>query len=105
MERNTGIMLSGGLYLFGTAYVAAPFLGWDLSAASMAAAFGAWPLAAKLSAKFLMAWPFTFHVFNGVRYLVTAAGKSLDNKPQIIKIGWAVTGASLMSAIALAFLV
>jgi len=102
MERITGIMLAGCLYVFGTTYLAAPFFGWDLSSASIAAAFGALPLAAKVGAKFCLAWPFTFHVFNGVRYMVSAFAKTLDSKSQIVRIGWAMTGASTLSALVLA---
>ncbi|PYI09957.1 hypothetical protein BO78DRAFT_361758 [Aspergillus sclerotiicarbonarius CBS 121057] len=102
MERNTGILMSGGLYLFATAYLASPYLGWDLSSTALVTAFGALPLAAKVGIKFLVAWPFTFHLFGGVRYLATATARTLDNKAQFIKIAWAVVGTSAVAAAGLA---
>ncbi|KAE8369298.1 putative cytochrome b subunit of succinate dehydrogenase [Aspergillus caelatus] len=98
MERNTGILLAGGLYLFGTSYLVAPWLGWDLSSAALVAAFGALPVAAKVALKFFVAWPFTFHLFNGIRYLATTTGRTLDSKSQFIKIAWAVVGSSALAA-------
>lgn len=35
--RITGLLLSGALYAFGAAYLAAPYLGWDLSSAGTSA--------------------------------------------------------------------
>ncbi|KOS39848.1 hypothetical protein ACN38_g9293 [Penicillium nordicum] len=101
MERNTGLLLAGGLYLFGTSYLVAPWLGWDLPSAALVAAFGSLPVAAKVGLKFFVAWPFTFHLFNGIRYCVSAAGYTLDSKTQIIKIAWAVVGSSALAAIGL----
>ncbi|KAJ5920418.1 hypothetical protein N7516_011276 [Penicillium verrucosum] len=101
MERNTGLLLAGGLYLFGTSYLVAPWLGWDLSSAALVAAFGSLPVAAKVGLKFFVAWPFTFHLFNGIRSCVSAAGYTLDSRTQIIKIAWAVVGSSALPAIGL----
>ncbi|EPS34231.1 hypothetical protein PDE_09195 [Penicillium oxalicum 114-2] len=101
MERNTGLLLSGGLYLFATSYLAAPWLGWDLSSATLAASFGALPVAAKAGIKFFLAWPFTFHLFNGIRYIASSAGYTLTSKPQIVKIAWGVVGSSALAAIGL----
>lgn len=101
MERNTGLLLAGGLYLFSTSYLVAPWLGWDLSSAALVAAFGALPMAAKVVLKFSVAWPFTFHLFNGIRYLISSTGRTLDSKPQFIKIAWAVVGSSALAAVGL----
>lgn len=101
MERNTGLLLAGGLYLFSTSYLVAPWLGWDLSSATLVAAFGALPVAAKIFLKFSVAWSFTFHLFNGVRYLATTTGRTLSSKPQIIKLAWAVIGSSALTAVGL----
>ncbi|KAL2007461.1 hypothetical protein VTN00DRAFT_8899 [Thermoascus crustaceus] len=84
LERITGIIFAGGLYVFSTAYFASPYLGWDLSSASMAAAFGALPVAVKAAAKFCVAWPFAFHCFNRAKYLVWSAGGLLTNR----QVGW-----------------
>ncbi|KAJ5495516.1 hypothetical protein N7539_000632 [Penicillium diatomitis] len=101
MERNTGLLLSGGLYLFAASYMVAPWLGSDLSSATLAASFGALPVAAKLGMKFFFAWPFTFHAFNGIRYVVSSAGYTLTSKQQIVKIAWGVVASSALAAIGL----
>jgi succinate dehydrogenase (ubiquinone) cytochrome b560 subunit len=103
LHRITGSVLSGGLYVFATAYLVAPLLGWHLESASLAAAFGALPLAAKLIVKLGVALPFTFHSFNGVRHLIWDLGRNLTNK-QVITSGWTVVGLSVTSALLLALL-
>ncbi|KAJ5589251.1 hypothetical protein N7537_011929 [Penicillium hordei] len=101
MERNTGLLLAGGLYLFGTSYLIAPWLGWDLSSAALVAAFGSLSVATKVILKFFVAWPFTFHLFNGIRYIISTTGYTLDSKSQFIKIAWAVVGSSALAAVGL----
>ncbi|KAK2756462.1 hypothetical protein FQN54_005355 [Arachnomyces sp. PD_36] len=102
-HRMTGGAVSGGLYVFATAYLVAPLFGWHLESASLAAAFGSLPLAAKFALKLGVAFPFTFHCFNGVRHMVWDFGKQLSNK-QVIRTGWTVIGLSVTSALALALL-
>lgn len=101
LERNTGLLFAGSLYLFGTCYLAAPWLGVDLSSAALVAALSALPVAAKLILKFSVAWPFTFHVLNGIRYLASSTGRTLNSKAQIVKIAWAVVGSSALAALGL----
>ncbi|OAX81070.1 succinate dehydrogenase, cytochrome b556 subunit [Emergomyces africanus] len=103
LNRITGVALSGSLYIFASAYLAAPLLGWHLESASLAAAFGALPLAAKVCLKFTAALPFTFHAFNGCRHLIWDLGKQFSNK-QVITTGWTVVGLTLTSAVALALI-
>lgn len=100
--RITGGAFSGGLYVFATAYLVAPLLGWHLESASLAAAFGALPIAAKGGLKFLLAWPFAFHSINGIRHLVWDTGVGFA-KGGLISTGWALWGASLATALGLAF--
>ncbi|KJK68074.1 Succinate dehydrogenase/Fumarate reductase transmembrane subunit [Aspergillus parasiticus SU-1] len=102
-HRITGFALSGSLYLYATAYLASPLLGWHLESASVAAAFAALPIVAKVLLKGVMALPFTYHCFNGVRHLVWDLGRGITNQ-QVIKSGWTVVGLSVLSALALAFL-
>ncbi len=45
LERITGIALGGSLYIFGIAYLASPYLGWDLSSSALAAAMAGLPWA------------------------------------------------------------
>ncbi|PGH12953.1 succinate dehydrogenase, cytochrome b556 subunit [Helicocarpus griseus UAMH5409] len=103
LNRITGVTLSSGLYVFATAYLVSPLLGWHLESASLAAAFGALPLAAKAGLKFTMALPFTFHAWNGCRHLIWDLGKQFSNK-QVIATGWTVVGLTISSALALAFM-
>ncbi|KKZ68901.1 succinate dehydrogenase (ubiquinone) cytochrome b560 subunit [[Emmonsia] crescens] len=103
LNRITGVALSGGFYIFASAYLVAPLLGWHLESSSLAAAFGALPLAAKVGLKFTAALPFTFHSFNGCRHLIWDLGKQFSNK-QVIATGWTVVGLTLTSALALAFI-
>ena len=104
LTRITGVALSGSFYLFGTAYLAAPLLGWHLDSASMAAAFGSMPEALKVATKFIVALPFTFHSFNGIRHLVWDLGKQFTNA-QVIRTGWTVVGLTLVSSLYLATMV
>jgi succinate dehydrogenase (ubiquinone) cytochrome b560 subunit len=100
--RITGSAFSGSLYVFATAYLAAPLLGWHLESASLAASFGALPFAVKGGLKMLAAWPFTFHAFNGIRHLLFDMGYGFKRQT-IVKTGWYIWGASLVSGAYLAF--
>ncbi|OKL64154.1 hypothetical protein UA08_00331 [Talaromyces atroroseus] len=101
LHRITGSTLSGALYVFATAYLISPVVGWHLESASIAAAFGALPLLAKVLLKFSIAMPFTFHSFNGVRHLIWDTGRFFTNK-QVIQTGWTVVALSTLSALYLA---
>ena len=103
VHRITGIVLSGGLYLFSTAYLISPLLGWHLESASVAAAFAALPLLAKVGLKTVVAFPFVYHCMNGVRHLVWDLARGITNQ-QVIKSGWTVVGLSTLSTLLLAFL-
>jgi len=100
--RITGSAFSGSLYVFATAYLAAPLVGWHLESASLAAAFGALPFAAKGALKFLAAWPFAFHALNGVRHLLFDMAVGFKRQT-IVKTGWYIWGASVVSGLYLAF--
>ncbi|KAK6849928.1 succinate dehydrogenase cytochrome b560 subunit [Apiospora arundinis] len=101
-NRITGGIFSGGLYVFATAYLAAPLLGWQIESASMAAAFGTLPLAVKGSLKFLLAWPFAFHGINSCRHLTWDTAKGFSKK-SVMSGGYAILGASVVSAFGIAF--
>ncbi|KAK3308543.1 uncharacterized protein B0T15DRAFT_524674 [Chaetomium strumarium] len=101
-QRITGSAFSGGLYLFATAYLVAPMMGWHLESASLAASFGALPVAVKGGLKFLAAWPFTFHAFNGVRHILFDIGVGFKRQT-VVKTGWYIWGASAVSGLYLAF--
>lgn len=103
LHRITGIALSGGLYIFASAYLVSPLLGWHLESASLAAAFGSLPLLAKVGLKGTLAMPFTYHCWNGLRHLMWDTGRGFTNQ-QVIKTGWTMVGLSVASALALALL-
>ncbi|KZF20296.1 cytochrome b560 subunit of succinate dehydrogenase [Xylona heveae TC161] len=101
LNRITGAICSGGLYVFGAAYLVAPLIGWHLESASLAAAFGSLPLIAKVLIKSSLAFPFTYHCVNGIRHLVWDFGKWFTNK-QIQVSGWAAFAVSGLSTAYLA---
>lgn len=103
LNRVTGVALSGGLYLFGSLYLIAPYIGLHLESAVMAASFGAWPLALKALAKFTVAMPFTFHSYNGIRHMIWDTASMINNNA-VQKSGWTVVGLSVISSLALAFM-
>ncbi|KAL2269676.1 hypothetical protein VTJ83DRAFT_1860 [Remersonia thermophila] len=100
LTRFTGGVLSGSLYAFAAAYLAAPYLGWHLESASLVAAFGALPVAAKVGLKTLAAWPFAFHVVSGTRYLIYDLGIGFARKT-VIKTEWYILGTSIVGALGL----
>jgi succinate dehydrogenase (ubiquinone) cytochrome b560 subunit len=102
-NRISGVMLSGSLYLFGIAYLAAPALGWHLETPSMVAAVASWPIFVKIAAKATLAFPFFFHAMNGLRHLAWDLGFGYKNKT-VIQTGWAVVGLSVVSALYYSFL-
>ena len=103
-HRFTGVLLSGSIYVYASAYAFAPLLGWHLETASIAAAFAALPVLVKGGVKFLYAWPFVYHLLNGVRHLTYDLLMGFS-RAQINRWGWVIWGSSLVSALGLAFLV
>ncbi|KAL8711442.1 MAG: hypothetical protein Q9220_004100 [cf. Caloplaca sp. 1 TL-2023] len=101
LNRITGSVLSGGFYIFGAAYLAAPLFGWHLESSTMAASFGELPMVVKGGLKFLVAVPFTFHSFNGVRHLMWDSGREFANK-SVVRSGWVVVGLTVVSSTGLA---
>ncbi|KAF2851857.1 succinate dehydrogenase cytochrome-like protein b560 subunit [Plenodomus tracheiphilus IPT5] len=104
LNRVTAITLSGSLYLFGFAYLAAPYTGWHLETASMVAAVAAWPLAVKMGVKAFFAFPFFYHVLNGFRHLLWDVGVGFKNTT-VARTGWGVVGATVVGALYYTFLV
>jgi succinate dehydrogenase (ubiquinone) cytochrome b560 subunit len=96
MMRITGVAYSGSFYIFGIAYLISPYLGWDLSSATIAAAFGSLPWAAKSFIKFAIAWPVVLHCINGIRHLTWDTARGFNNS-FIMKTGWAAVGVATLS--------
>ncbi|KAF1968728.1 succinate dehydrogenase subunit C [Bimuria novae-zelandiae CBS 107.79] len=103
LNRLTAVILGGGLYIFGFAYLAAPTLGWHLESQSIVAAVAAWPLWAKASAKFAVAMPFFFHGVSGLRHLAWDFGLGFKNTT-VARTGWTAVGATIALSAYYAFL-
>ena len=101
LNRLTGIVLSGGFYIYGALYAVAPLLGWHVESAVLAAGFAAWPVALKFATKFAIAMPFTFYSFNGIRHLIWDTASLINNKA-VAQTGWFVVGLTVLSSIGLA---
>jgi succinate dehydrogenase (ubiquinone) cytochrome b560 subunit len=94
----TAIILSGSFYLFGMAYLAAPYTGWHLETQSMVAAVAAWPVAVKVALKGFFAFPFFYHSYNGLRHLAWDLGIGMKNT-QVIRTGWTAVGLTVVTAL------
>ncbi|KZZ98156.1 succinate dehydrogenase cytochrome b560 subunit [Ascosphaera apis ARSEF 7405] len=97
LHRITGSLMAGGLYIFATAYLVSPLLGWHLDSTSLAAAFGSLPIAVKASVKFFTSLMFSYHAASGTRHLWWDMCKGLTNK-KIIRSGWAAIGFAVAAA-------
>jgi succinate dehydrogenase (ubiquinone) cytochrome b560 subunit len=98
LNRLTAVILSGSLYLFGFAYLAAPYTGWHLETQSMVAAVAAWPAFVKIGLKSFFAFPFFFHSFNGLRHLAWDLGIGFKNT-QVIRTGWTAVGVTVVASL------
>ncbi|KAL2889233.1 succinate dehydrogenase cytochrome b subunit [Ceratocystis lukuohia] len=102
-HRMTGSILSGSLYAFSTAYLAAPLFGWHLESASLVACAAGLPLVVKGGLKFFFGFPFVFHFINGIRHLTYDVLLGFS-KPQIKKFDVLIWSSSTVVAAYLAFL-
>jgi succinate dehydrogenase (ubiquinone) cytochrome b560 subunit len=98
LNRVTAVILSGSLYLWGFAYLAAPYTGWHLETQSMVAAVAAWPMAVKIGVKSFFAWPFFYHCINGFRHLAWDMGIGFNNKT-VSRTGWTAVALTAVSAL------
>jgi succinate dehydrogenase (ubiquinone) cytochrome b560 subunit len=103
LNRITGITLSGSLYLFGIAYLIAPYTGWHMETQSMVATVAAWPAAVKIGLKAFFAAPFFFHSLNGLRHLAWDVGIGFKNQ-QVIRTGWTVVALTAVGTIYYTFI-
>ncbi|EUC40410.1 hypothetical protein COCMIDRAFT_108905 [Bipolaris oryzae ATCC 44560] len=103
LQRITGLTLAGSFYLFGIAYLVAPYTGWHMDTTSMVAAVAAWPTAIKMGVKAFFAFPFFFHGFNGVRFLTWDTGIGFKNQ-YVIRTGWTVIGMTVVVSLYYTFM-
>jgi succinate dehydrogenase (ubiquinone) cytochrome b560 subunit len=100
-HRLTGVLLSGGLYLWSTAYLVGPTVGFQAGSTTLAAAFAAWPFVLKAATKATVAFSFVFHCFDGLRHIAWDFGLGFA-KSRVIQTGWFIIGLSAVSSLYLA---
>ncbi|KAK1253260.1 hypothetical protein MKX07_001337 [Trichoderma sp. CBMAI-0711] len=88
--RITGCTLSGAAYVYFTAYLVSPLLGFHVESAALASGFAALPFVLQGAVKFALAFPFTFHFINGIKHLVYDLGVGFAKKDIILgeKLLW-----------------
>lgn len=102
--RITGLAMSGTFCFYPLLYLASPWLGIDMSVASLVTTLGGMPYFFKLPLKLAVAWTSTFHSFNSLRFLTWDMARGITNK-RVAQTGWAVVVTSFASALALATMV
>ena len=102
LNRITGVAISGLMYLYFMGYALGPMAGLHLESTVLAASFAAWPLVAKIAAKTAVAMPFMFHCWNSIRHLVWDAGMGFA-KGTVIKSGWSIVAATVVSTLYVVF--
>ncbi|KAF1819457.1 cytochrome b subunit of succinate dehydrogenase, partial [Dissoconium aciculare CBS 342.82] len=95
LMRITGVTYAGSFYIFSVAYLASPYVGWDLSSTAIAASIASLPVVAQAALKFVVAWPLALHCINGVRHLTWDTARGF-NRRFIHRTGWMVVGATTM---------
>ncbi|KAG5982155.1 hypothetical protein E4U55_002225 [Claviceps digitariae] len=100
--RITGCALSGVAYVFFSAYLLVPLLGWHLDSAALVSAFADVPFAVSSTVKFLLAFPLSFHFFNGVKQLGYDAGVGFA-RTTMVKAEYLVWTAGVMGGLGLTF--
>lgn len=96
LHRNTGILLSGSLYIFGFLYLALPLCGLPFGSAELTAWFGKLPVGIRVVTKWIYGYAFSFHIVHGLRHLIWDTGAMLTNS-QVKKT---TVGALVVSALA-----
>lgn len=79
LHRNTGILLSGSLYLFGLSYLALPYLGLPFGSAELASWFGNLPVVVRVAMKWIYGFALSFHITHGMRHLIWDTGAMFGN--------------------------
>jgi succinate dehydrogenase (ubiquinone) cytochrome b560 subunit len=101
--RNSAMIITAPVYIFGAAYLISPLMGWHLDTTSLVEWFGGLPAGARLSIKGFFAFPFVFHVVHGMKHLIWDTGSMFTNR-QIRISGWLGLGISAMGTVGLLLL-
>jgi succinate dehydrogenase (ubiquinone) cytochrome b560 subunit len=100
LMRNSAILITAPVYLFGAAYLVSPLMGWHLDTTTLVDWFGSLSPGARLAIKGVFAWPFCFHLVHGLKHLIWDTGALLGRK-QFVMSGWVGLGLSTVMAIGL----
>jgi succinate dehydrogenase (ubiquinone) cytochrome b560 subunit len=103
LMRNSAILITAPVYLFGAAYLVSPMLGWHLDIASLVDWFGSLAPSTRVAVKGVFAWPLCFHLVHGLKHLIWDTGAMLGRK-QFIMSGWVGLGLSTVMAVGLVLL-
>lgn len=102
LHRNTAIILSGTMYLFGFAYLALPFFGISFGSADLVAWFGGLPTVVKIMIKWVYGFGFSFHFAHGMRHLIWDTGAILTNA-QVLYTGYVAIAIGALAATGFCF--
>ena len=100
--RNSAILITVPVYIFGAAYLVSPLFGWHLDTTSLVQWFGAMSPATRLAIKAVFGFPFCFHIVHGLRHLIWDTGMMLTNR-QVAVSGWLGLGISVLGTVGLMF--
>jgi succinate dehydrogenase (ubiquinone) cytochrome b560 subunit len=100
LMRNSAILLTAPVYIFGAAYLISPIVGWHLDTASLVAWFGGLSPASRVAIKAFFGFPFCFHIVHGMRHLIWDTGMMLTNR-QVTVSGWLGLGISALATVGL----
>ncbi len=102
LMRNSAILITTPVYLFGAAYLFSPLFGWHLDTASLVEWFGSLSSGTRLAVKGVFGFPFCFHIVHGLRHLIWDTGMMLSNR-QVAVSGWLGLGVSCLGTLCLMF--
>lgn len=102
LHRNTAILMSGTMYLFGFSYLVLPFLGVPFGSAELVSWFGALPVAVKAMIKWIYGFSFSFHFAHGLRHLIWDTGAMFTNA-QVLYTVYVALGIGALGATGLCF--
>ncbi|KAJ2000356.1 hypothetical protein GGI04_004186, partial [Coemansia thaxteri] len=96
INRNTGVAIGGGAFLYAASFGLAPMFGLDLSSVAVASSLSAMPAFVLIGAKALISGCLSFHCFSGIRHLWWDTGRSLSNKA-VINTGYVTLAATALA--------
>lgn len=102
INRNSAMIITAPIYVFGAAYLASPIMGWHLDTGSLVEWFGELSYGTRLAVKGFFGFPFVFHIVHSLKHLIWDTGAMLTNR-QVWISGWLGMGVSVIGTIGLMF--